>query len=212
MYALIMAGGAGSRLNLGEKPLIQICGRPLVSYVIDAFESAGYEPVVAASFRTPMTLNWCRANGIKFCKTDGAGYIEDMVSAVGMLEEEKPLFVSASDLPCITPDIIHTITDAYRLGGKDACSVWVPVTMVTSCREGMPYREEIHGITACPAGVNILNGAIIAQPQDELQMILEEPRLALNVNTKEDLKKAGIFIKQNPVIQQGKKQGKNIFH
>lgn len=208
MYALIMAGGAGSRLNIGEKPLIMISGRPLISYVINAFESAGCEPVVATSFRTPMTMNWCRAHGIEFCKTEGADYIEDMVSAVGMLEEEKPLFVSASDLPCITPDIIHTITGAYRLSGKDACSVWVPATMVTSCREGMPYREEIHGITACPAGVNILRGALIAQPQDELQLLLEEPRLALNVNTKEDLEKAGIFIKQNPVIY----QGKNRFH
>jgi adenosylcobinamide-phosphate guanylyltransferase len=208
MYALIMAGGAGSRLNLGEKPLIQICGQPLVSYVINAFRDAGCLPVVAASFQTPMTLNWCRANGIEFCKTEGSGYIEDMVSAVGMLAEEKPLFVSASDLPCITPDIIHTITGAYRLSGKDACSVWVPETLVTSCSEGMPYREEIHGIMACPAGVNILRGSIIAQPQDELQLLLEEPRLALNVNTKEDLKKAGFFIKQNPVMQ----HMKNTFH
>jgi len=208
MYALIMAGGAGSRLNLGEKPLIQICGRPLLSYVIDAFRDAGCEPVVAASFQTPMTLNWCRANGIEFCKTEGAGYIEDMVSAVGMLEEEKPLFVSASDLPCITTDIIHTITGAYRLSGKDACSVWVPETLVTSSSEGMPYREEIQGITACPAGVNILKGALIVQPQNELQLILEEPRLALNVNTKEDLEKAGIFIKQNPFMI----HKKNTFH
>ena len=41
MHALIMAGGSGSRLNLGEKPLILIGGRPMISYVIDAFLSAG---------------------------------------------------------------------------------------------------------------------------------------------------------------------------
>lgn len=198
MYALIMAGGAGSRLNLGEKPLIMICGRPLISYVIDAFESAGYGPVVAASPKTPMTLNWCRSRGIEFCKTEGAGYIDDMVSAVGMLDEKKPLFVSASDLPCITPDIIHIINDAYCSGEKDACSVWVPATMVTSCREGMPYREEIHGIPACPAGINILRGALISQHQDELQLLLEEPRLALNVNTRADLVKAEKFLKKSP--------------
>lgn len=205
MYALIMAGGEGSRLNLGEKPLIMISGRPLVSYVIDAFEGAGCTPVVAVSFRTPMTLNWCRAQGIEFCTTEGAGYVEDMVQAVGMLEEERPLFVSVSDIPCITSAIIHTITCAYRSGRKDACSTWVPATMATSRRDGMPYREEIQGITACPAGVNILKGALIAQPQDELQLLLEEPRLAFNVNTKEDLAKAEIFIKENPVMQQNKK-------
>lgn len=197
MYALIMAGGAGSRLNVGEKPLIMICGRPLISYVIDAFESAGYEPVVATSPKTPMTMNWCRAHGIEFCKTEGGGYIADMVSAVMMLDEKKPMFISASDLPCITPDIIRTIIDAYRSGGKDACSVWVPATMITSSLEGMPYREEIHGVMACPTGVNILRGALISQLQDELQLLLEEPRLALNVNTRADLAEAETFLKKS---------------
>ncbi|MDP3565199.1 MAG: NTP transferase domain-containing protein [Methanoregula sp.] len=204
MHALIMAGGAGSRLNLGEKPLILLCGRPLISYVIDAFDGAGCKPVVATSCRTPMTQNWCRAHGVEFSKTEGAGYIADMVSAVRMLDEKKPLFVSASDLPCISPDIIHTITGAYRSGRKDACSVWVPASMVTSSRDAMPYREEIQGITACPAGLNILTGSLIAELQDELQLLLEEPRLALNVNTPADLEKAASWIRKNPVMPQNK--------
>jgi adenosylcobinamide-phosphate guanylyltransferase len=201
MHALIMAGGAGSRLNLGEKPLILICGQPLVSYVIDAFEGAGCKPVVATSSKTPMTQNWCRAHGIEFCKTAGAGYVEDMIQAIGILEDEGPVFVSASDLPCITSNIIRMISDAHRSSGKDACSVWVPAAMVKSCREGMPYREEIWGVMACPSGINILRGALIAQPQDELQLLLEEPRLALNINTKSDLAEAEIFIRQNPVTK-----------
>jgi len=197
MYALIMAGGAGTRLNRGEKPLITICGRPLLSYVIDAFERAGYNPVVAASLKTPMTLNWCRAQGIDFCKTDGAGYIEDMISAVRILDEEKPLFVSVSDIPCITPDIIQIISDSYCSSGKDAASTWVPATLVTSCREGMPYREEINGTGACPAGINILRGDLITQSQNELQILLDEPRLALNVNTPKDLADAEKFFNTN---------------
>ncbi len=188
-----MAGGAGSRLNLGEKPLIPICGRPMVSCVIDAFKDAGCIPVVVASSKTPMTLNWCRAQGIEFCKTEGSGYVKDMIQAVGMLGEEKPLFVSVSDIPCITSEIIHTITNAYHDCGKDACSTWIPATLVNTSPEGMPYRETIHGISACPAGVNILRGSLITQPQDEYQLLLEEPRLALNVNTKGDLEAASLF-------------------
>ena len=65
----------------------------------------------------------------------------------------------------------------------------------------MPYREEIWGVMACPSGINILRGALIAQPQDELQLLLEEPRLALNINTKSDLAEAEIFIRQNPVTK-----------
>ena len=198
MYALIMAGGAGVRLNLGEKPLLMICGQPLISYVINAFEREGCTPVVATSPRTPMTVNWCRAHGIDFCKTEGAGYVDDMVSAVRMLEDEKPLFVSVSDIPCITSDIVHTISETYRSGGKDAASTWVPATLVRSGHEAMPYREEIHGIMACPAGVNILRGDLITKSQDELQILLDEPRLALNVNTRADREDAEVFLRKCP--------------
>lgn len=193
-----MAGGAGVRLNLGEKPLILINGRPLISYVINAFEGAGCIPVVAVSLQTPMTLNWCRAQGIEFVKTDGAGYVDDMISAVNLLDEKKALFVSVSDIPCIIPEIIHTISEVYYSSGKDAASIWVPATAVKSCREAMPYREDIHGIKACPAGVNILRGDIISEPQDELQVLLDEPRLALNINTRADLANAEDFFKNNP--------------
>ena len=92
MRALIMAGGAGSRLNLGEKPLITLCGRPMIEYITDAFTAAGFEPVVAASMKTPMTVNWCRARGIAICKAEGKGYVEDMVESVLGLEEQRTTF------------------------------------------------------------------------------------------------------------------------
>ena len=41
MLALILAGGEGARLGMGEKPLVTICGRPMVGYVIEAFTGAG---------------------------------------------------------------------------------------------------------------------------------------------------------------------------
>jgi adenosylcobinamide-phosphate guanylyltransferase len=196
MHALIMAGGSGSRLNLGEKPLISIRGRPMIAYVIDAFCAGGFDPVVAASPKTPMTINWCRAHGIAFCKAEGRGYIEDMISAVETLDEQHPLFICVSDIPCITAKIIRQIADSYHTSGKDACSTWVPSDLVHSCRGSIPYLEQVNGIEACPAGVNILRGDLISQRQDELQVLLSEPGLALNVNTRADLAKAEAFIKR----------------
>jgi adenosylcobinamide-phosphate guanylyltransferase len=196
MYALIMAGGSGSRLNRGEKPLISLCGRPMISYVIDAFCAGGFDPVVAASPKTPMTMNWCRAQGIAFCKAEGRGYVEDMISAVEILDEQHPLFVCVSDIPCITAKVIRQIADTYHMSGKDACSSWVPADLVQSCRGEISYMEKVNGIEACPAGVNILRGDLISQPQEELQILLSEPGLALNVNTRADLAKAEEFIKR----------------
>jgi adenosylcobinamide-phosphate guanylyltransferase len=194
MRALIMAGGAGSRLGRGEKPLTQICGRPMLSYVAEAFLSARCEPVVVVSLNTPMTANWCRAQGIAVVRTEGNGYVEDMVCAVHNLEEDKPVIIGVSDIPCITPAIITTILRSYRDCGKDALSTWVPAHQVKSCRGGMPYHKQIGGVEACPAGLNILQGNNICAEQEEFALLLDEPRLALNVNTREDLARTEAFL------------------
>jgi adenosylcobinamide-phosphate guanylyltransferase len=200
MHALIMAGGSGRRLNLGEKPLILIHGRPMIAYVIDAFSAGGFEPEVAASSNTPMTLNWCRAHNITLCKTEGRGYIEDMISAVEIMDEQHPLFVCVSDIPCITAGIICLIADLYHKSGKDACSTWIPADIVRSCRSSLLYKEHVNKIEACPAGINILRGDLISYVQDELQVLLNEPGLALNVNTMADLAKAEDFLKRQPLL------------
>jgi len=174
-----MAGGSGTRLNSGEKPLVMICGQPMIAYVIHAFQDAGCEPVVAGSPKTPMTANWCRANGIVYCKTDGRGYVDDLVQAVHSLEENGPLFISVSDIPCITSDIIGAISMAYDSAGTEALSTWVPATLVRACRESMPYREQVDSIEACPAGINILRGDRVGEVQKEYRLLMTEQCLAL---------------------------------
>lgn len=199
MRALIMAGGEGNRMNLGEKPLLPICGKPMVAYIIDAFRQAGCDPVVAASHHTPMTQNWCRAHAIPLCRTEGQGFVNDMIDAVQLLGEQGPIMISVADIPGITPDIVHTILDAFEHSGKTALSTWIPASLVKSCRESMPYRERIDGTEACPAGINILQGTGIHEPQDELPLLLREPRLALNVNTRADLAAAEILLGNGPM-------------
>ena len=114
----------------------------------------------------------------------------------GHLKRRNPLFVSVSDIPCIDAEIISTIHDAYRESGKDACSTWIPSKTVTSCRGGMTYRTKIRDIEACPTGLNILRGNRIAETQDELQLVLDDPRLAINVNTRDDrVGRRGISLK-----------------
>jgi adenosylcobinamide-phosphate guanylyltransferase len=198
MYALIMAGGSGSRINLGEKPLISICGRPMIAYVIDVFHFCGITPVVAASPKTPMTMNWCRAQGIAFCKAEGKGYVEDMISVVETLDEQHPLFVSVSDIPCLTAKIIHQIADAYFASGKDACSTWIPKELVQFYGGTPCYQEQIDRIEACPAGINILRGDLISQTQEEIRILLHDPGLAINVNTRADITKTETLIKRLP--------------
>jgi adenosylcobinamide-phosphate guanylyltransferase len=181
MLALILAGGSGSRLDLGEKPLVTIRGEPMIDHVIRAFEN--YEPVVILSDRTPFTRNWCRAHDIEYLVASGIGYIPDIAEAVSILDEEGPFFTCVADLPCITPRIIGEVEDRYRESGKEACSVWVPQSI--GGRD--TYADEVEGVMACPAGINILRGDAIDRPQEELRLLISDRRLAFNINTREEL-------------------------
>lgn len=181
MLALILAGGSGSRLDLGEKPLVTIRGEPMIGHVIRAFEN--YEPVVILSDRTPFTRNWCRAHDIEYLVASGTGYIPDIAEAVSILDEEGPFFTCVADLPCITPRIIGDVEARYRESGKEACSVWVPLS-----RGGRDsYAGEVEGVMASPAGINILRGDAIDRPQEELRLLISNRRLAFNINTREEL-------------------------
>ncbi len=187
MLALILAGGCGSRLNLGEKPLAMIGKRPMIDYVLQAFSDGAYDSVVVLSEKTPYTRNWCRAHEVPFITASGSGYIEDIGESIGVLEEKGPFFTCVADLPCITTAIIREVEARYRRSGKEACSVWVPLDFARQPKDRSSYCGLMEGTPAFPAGLNILRGDIIERPQEELQVLIPDRRLAFNINTREEL-------------------------
>jgi len=194
MHALIVAGGAGSRLGMGEKPLVRLCGKPLISHVTDAFDNFGADITVITSSRVPYTANWCRATGIPFFRGSGNGYVEDILECAGCLELNEPFFTCVADLPGITVQILRSVEKSYRESGRTACSVWVPSAAFERIGTSPGYCLGISGISAVPSGLNILHGACLGEEQDELQLMIDDERLALNVNTGDDLIAAERFI------------------
>jgi len=196
MLAMILAGGMGNRLGMGEKPLVRIADQPMVSCVVNAFLESGFETLVITSPFTPLTMNWCRANGIGYMLTSGTGYVEDIMEAVEELGEDGCVFTCVADLPLITPEIIGKIAAAHGSNGLPACSVWVPegICMECGCRPG--YMETIRGVRAAPAGVNIIRASLFSsgREQEEYRLLLEEKRLCFNINTPDELKAAENFL------------------
>jgi adenosylcobinamide-phosphate guanylyltransferase len=187
MLALILAGGEGTRLGMGEKPLVTICGRPMVAYVIDAFTAAGLDIVVVATRRTPMTQNYLHAQGIEVFRAPGKGYVEDIVEAVTELGVTVPLFTSVADMPCLMPECVKEIREAYFSQERPALSTWIPLSLCQPAGCRTVYTETVDGIPAVPIGVNILFGERIRDPQEEYRLLLHDPALGRNVNTKEEL-------------------------
>lgn len=187
MLALILAGGEGSRLRLGEKALVMVQEKPMISWVLEAFVSAGCEPLVVTSYKTPFTRNWCRANAIGYLDTAGTGYVKDLTEAVEMTGISGALFTSAADIPCLTREIICRIRAAHETSGLPACSAWVPVWQCEMFGMLPRYREVVNGVSATPCAVNILTGDLIDEEQEECRLLLDEPGLAFNINTREEL-------------------------
>jgi len=191
MLGLILAGGSGSRLDLGEKPLVRVRDQPMLWYVVRAFVEAGVEVFVVTTRKTPYTTNWCRAQGIETVLTGGGGYIDDIVEAAEALDLDVPFFTCGADLPCLTGTVIRSVASAHQQSGLPACSTWVPVTL----REARGYSVHssmlIDQTLVTPAGLNILNGSMMDQEQEELQLICTDPALVCNVNTRNDLLLAG---------------------
>jgi len=190
MDALVMAGGPGNRLGKGEKPLIDLCGKPMISYVLDVLhQSERVDKIfVATSPHTPKTEKYLENTRIKVIKTKGIGYVSDLVEATETLGLKTPFLVVMSDLPLLSAKLIDEVIDVYRKINKPALSVYVPISV---CREIGVRPDTVftkNGQLIAPAGVNILDGRLIKEEQEEHRLVLKYQELAVNVNTIDDLR------------------------
>jgi adenosylcobinamide-phosphate guanylyltransferase len=191
-----MAGGRGKRLQMGEKGLVRLCDRPLIDYVINALEEAEFELVVVTTPLTPYTANYCRVRGIDQICTEGNGYVEDIIEAVDILNEVGPILIACVDIPGLTRYHLEYIISNYKTGKKPACSIWIPSHLFEKQGCIFQYSQKISGVQAVPAGLNILLGDAIDQEQEELCIMIEDPALAFNINTRSELKAAEDYFSQ----------------
>jgi len=194
MDAFIMAGGRGTRLNkylnMGEKPLLPLSGRPMITYSIDAIKETREirHIYIITSPNTPETARWAEKHHpeIRVVRTPGAGYVQDMITAVRETRVEGPLLMVMSDLPLITSGLLEQIIRVYEEAGTDALSVHIPLD---ACKRlGTEPETVFHkdGKLIVPVGINILNTEKIEIEQDDYNFVLDDSNVVLNVNTPKD--------------------------
>jgi adenosylcobinamide-phosphate guanylyltransferase len=179
-----MAGGKGERFTAGEKPLAKFGGRPLVEHVLRALDQSK-----SISGIIVVTSPWTRKTDAslkekwKTINAPGKGYVEDMTYAIRTLGLGKTLVVAA-DLPLLKPEDIDHVVNKYREQKEPALAVMIPPKLYGKL--GLTPTMVIDDLV--PAGVNVVDGKNIDGP--ERILVLENPRLAFNVNTMEDLSMA----------------------
>ena len=185
IYAILMAGGMGTRLEVPEeKPLFKLHDKPLIRYVVDNLKSSEMidEIVVAVSPNTPETSKYLESldEDLTILDTSGEDYLKDLSYILDYFERKSKndilLFINA-DLPFISTETIDYVLNYYLGDDNDALSVIVPVEVFEEL--GLKYSYEFNGCV--PSGLNILRSENIIQ--DETQLILKKVELALNINT-----------------------------
>ena len=185
IYAILMAGGMGTRLEVPEeKPLFKLHDKPLIKYVIDNLKSSRLidKIVIAVSPNTEQTTKYLKSlhDDFEILDTSGDDYLKDLSYILDYFEKKSKkdilLFINA-DLPFISTETIDYVLDYYLNSDKDALSVIVPVEVFDNL--GLKYSYEFNGCV--PSGLNILRSENIVQ--DENQLVLKKVELALNINT-----------------------------
>lgn len=189
MDALVMAGGRGSRLKMGEKPLVTLFGRPLIEYVTTALQDSSVQRIlVATTDNVPKTREWAEERELKVIETAGRGFVADMVSAIQAARIIDPVLIIMADLPLVTSDLIDDIIEIYEERPEPALSTHTPLGLHSRLGRRPDSLFNYCGQLIVPSGINVLDGADIEKEQEDYHLIMERMELAVNVNVAEDLK------------------------
>lgn len=192
MDAIIMAGGLAQRLGMGEKSCIDINGKYLISYVIEALEQAqGIDKIfVSVTQATPITKSILEKeffDRVTVVDTAEGNYVQDMIYSIKKTQTKGPVMIIMCDLPLVESDIIDEIINVYNKCSEPALSTYVPIS---TCKKiGIRPDTVFHknGKLIVPTGINILDSNDVENEQPDYNYILNDERVAMNINTAKDL-------------------------
>ncbi len=187
--ALVMAGGRARRMGGVEKPAVEVLGEPMLVRVLRAVSACRLvsRVYVVTTPHHELTRELAESWGAEILLTRGKGYVRDLREALS--RSGAPALTVGADLPALTPGLIERVIRLWAAAPDPSLSVWVPVRRVK--RMGFSlwgrYQTEVGGVRAVPAGINVVGGV---GETSERKVVIDDPRLACNVNTATDLRRA----------------------
>ena len=205
VVALVMAGGKGTRMGISqEKPLVKVCGRPVIEYVLAALKNARKVDsiVVAVSGCTPETAKHMEKCQVKVVETPGKNYVSDLGYVAQSLKLGFFLAIAA-DLPLVKGEILDNIIERYERCGKPALTVAVPLETKTRLGMSVEYSFKIDEADVVPVGINVIDGHKRYGDEwlDQEIYLLNQEELAVNINTPQELQIAESLLSKKSSIR-----------
>lgn len=139
-----MCGGPGTRLGMGEKPLVEVDGEKMIDQVMNALQIEVVDDVYAAvSPHTPQTRKHVDTQVID---TSGDGYVPDL--RIALRDLTPPVITVATDLPLLSREEVNRVMKDHKEG---SLSVVVPRELKEELGLSIQYETKF-----VPSGFNVV--------------------------------------------------------
>jgi adenosylcobinamide-phosphate guanylyltransferase len=192
MIGFVMAGGKGTRMNLDDEKLLLKYKKSVILHVVDSLnDSKCFSKILAiTSLHSPKTKKLLQENNIKTFDTSGIGYAEDL--SLVLQSTNDSVLVTSGDLPLLDKEIVRQIINYY-----DPEKIWTSIlvtnkfltTLGLKSNYSVNYDNEICHYT----GISLINANKITTSENinENYIIMDDKRVAFNLNTKQDYELLG---------------------
>ena len=192
MIGLVMAGGKGSRMQIHDEKLLLKYVHPTILHVIFALQNSNcFSKIIAAtSSNSPKTKEMLESAGIEIFETPGNGYVEDLNLILRSINDQ--IFVVSGDMPLLDDDIVKTIVNSHH-NDRIWTSYLVTKDFLTSLGLKSKYAVTFQNRECHYTGISLVNANEINNQDsvEEIYHILNDKRIAFNLNTAEDYRLLG---------------------
>ena len=185
MIGLIMAGGKGTRMNSNEEKLLLMYKKPVILHVVDAMEKADcFSKIIAlTSPNSPNTEKILKEIGIDIISSRGERFVSDLNEILQQLDEM--VFVTSGDLPLLDSQIVKTIIDHH-----EPERTWTSIGTTLSFQKTLGITSDciVENHDYVQTGISIVDAKKITNldPVEEKFLVIDDKRIGLNLNTKDD--------------------------
>jgi len=187
MIGLVMAGGKGIRMNLDNEKLLLKYKKPVILHVVDSLKNSNcFSNILAiTSSNSPKTKKLLQENNVETFDTPGIGYVEDLNLALKTINDT--VLVTSGDLPLLDKEVIQKIVNQY-----DSQNIWTSILVtnkfLTSLGIKSDYSVNFDNQVCHYTGISLVNSKKISSLEnlDEHYIIIDDKRIAFNLNTKQD--------------------------
>lgn len=187
MIAIVMSGGKGSRMKSSEEKLLLQYKKPIILHVAEALsESECFSKIIfLTSPNSPNTKKLLLENNYEIIESAGKGYVEDLNTILKSISDT--VFVTSADLPLLDKNIIKKIVSLYDENHKWT-SILITKQFLTKLGVSTNYEVSFQNQTCNYSGISMINSDEISNLENikENFVILDDKRIAFNVNTQKD--------------------------